>query len=261
MVTVRVRERDASLDASGRTAEVADVPRRREFAANPGGPTIGPLLTIDCKHRAQVRGGPTIACSPVAARRPRRALDMATFSVLLALTAPLFLLVASATRSRASAAAAARCRCALALRLRRRGARTAVPADDRFSIAAPVDACLLVAYFGGSFVVYARRHRPGARVFGLDGPPPRCSAWVGSSRTRCCSACRCRGDARRARAAGDLARDRVQRVDPVDAGDGVGGVGEVPPRLAGRDSPHRPRGRDEPDRREHPRRSLFGFTD
>ena len=63
MVTVRVRERDASLGVPVGWP-TPPVPSDREHAVSAGGPTVGPLLTIDCKHRAQVRGGPTIARSP-----------------------------------------------------------------------------------------------------------------------------------------------------------------------------------------------------
>ena len=67
-------------DQAGRASELRDMAHAcTKVATQPPetfrereGPTIGPILTIDCKHRAQVLDRTTIACSPVAARRPRR---------------------------------------------------------------------------------------------------------------------------------------------------------------------------------------------
>ena len=116
---------------------------------------------------------------------------MAALPHLLALTAPLFILVfigyvAMRWGKWEPAVSSALTRFVFAI---------AIPAllfrlMSDFARLPAVDARLLIAYFGGSLIVFAIARVFGHRAFRMDGVAQSVFALGASSRTTCCSACR-----------------------------------------------------------------------
>ena len=117
---------------------------------------------------AHPRRGATTRTARTASARPdpRRG---GVLAHIVALTAPLFLLIFVGYSLARFGAGRRPLRRADAIRLFRRRAGAAVPADERLLPLPPVDARLLIAYFGGCVVVFVGARVVAARAFGLGG--------------------------------------------------------------------------------------------
>jgi hypothetical protein len=117
----------------------------------------------------------------------------------------------------------------------------------------PVDARLLLAFFGGCLIVFVIGRLVAWRLFALDGVGAVgvCPGWR-ILEQRAARPAAGQGRARRCGGSFGGAGAGVQRADPVDAADGVDRVGKARQLFATRFCQDGARRADQSDRRRHP---------